>query len=132
MTLEAVSKHLHVSKAKLILYMRKGLLRCHSNTIKPYLTEANKKTRLRWCVDMLDPESTPNDPQFKALFDHVFIDEKWFFFTQNSAKYYLLLEKDDPHRTSKSKNYILRLMFLCVTARPRFHNGVCIFDGKIG
>jgi len=23
-------------------------------------------------------------------------------------------------------------MFLVVSARPRFHNGVCIFDGKIG
>jgi len=36
----------------------------------------------------------------------VFIDEKWFFLTQKSEKYYLLPEKDDPHRTCKSKNYI--------------------------
>ena len=132
MTLETVSRRLHVSKAKLIRCMRKGLLRRHSNNIKPYLTEANKKTRLQWCVDMLDPDSTPDDPCFKDLFDHVFIDEKWFFLTQNSAKYYLLPEEDDPHRSSKSKNYIPRLMFLVVSARPRFHNGVCIFDGKIG
>ncbi|GJN37452.1 hypothetical protein PR202_gb26408 [Eleusine coracana subsp. coracana] len=132
MTLEAVSKRLHVSKAKLIRYMRQGLLRRHSSSIKPYLTVVNKKTRLKWCVDMLEPGRTPNDERFKGLFDHVFIDEKWFFLTQNSAKYYLLPEKDDPHRTSKSKNYIPCLMFLCVTARPRFHNDVCIFDGKIG
>jgi hypothetical protein len=37
----------------------------------------------------------------------------------------------DPHHTSKSKNYIPHLMFLGVSARPRFHHGVCIFDGKI-
>ncbi|GJM86927.1 hypothetical protein PR202_ga02830 [Eleusine coracana subsp. coracana] len=132
MTLDEVSRRLHVGKAKLIRYMRKGLLRRHSNNIKPYLTEANKKTRLQWCVNMIDQESTSNDQRFKALFDHVYIDEKWFFLTQNSAKYYLLPDEDDPHRTSKSKNYIPRLMFLCVTARPRFRNGVCIFDGKIG
>jgi hypothetical protein len=44
----------------------------------------------------------------------------------------LLPDEDDPHRTSKSKNYIPHLMFLGVSARPRFHGGVCIFDGKIG
>jgi hypothetical protein len=83
MTLEAVSKHLGIGKARLIRYMRQGHLRRHSNSIKPYLTEANKKTRLQWCVDLLDPNSLPNDPRFKDLFDHVFIDENWFFLTKN-------------------------------------------------
>jgi hypothetical protein len=87
---------------------------------------------LQWCVDLLDPDSLPNDPQFKDFLDHVFIDEKWFFLTQKSAKYYLLPDEDDPHCTSKTKNYIPRLMFLGVSALPRFHDGVCIFDGKIG
>ena len=41
-------------------------------------------------------------------------------------------KKDDPHRTCKNKNYIPRLMFLCVCARPRFRDGECIFDGRIG
>ncbi|GJN31965.1 hypothetical protein PR202_gb20429 [Eleusine coracana subsp. coracana] len=132
MTLDDVSRRLHVGKAKLIRYMRKGLLRRHSNMFKPYLTEANKKTRLQFCVNMIDQDSTPNEPYFKDLFDHVFIDEKWFFLTQSHAKYYLLPDEDDPHRSSKSKNYIPRLMFLSVTARPGFVNGVCVFDGKIG
>ena len=66
------------------------------------------------------------------IFLTVFIDEKWFYLSQKSKKYYLLLEEDDPHRTCKNKNYIPRLMFLCVCARPRFTNGECVFDGKIG
>jgi hypothetical protein len=53
-----------------------GHLRQHSNNIKLYLIEANKKTRLQWCVDFLDPDSLPSDPRFKDFFDHVFIDEK--------------------------------------------------------
>jgi hypothetical protein len=54
-----------------------------------------------------------------------------FFLTQKSIKYYLLPDEDDPHHTSKSKNYIPCLMFLGVSARPRFHDGVCIFMEKI-
>ena len=47
--------------------------------------------------------------------------------SQKSENYYLLPEEDEPHRTCKNKNYIPRIMFLCVCA-----NGECIFDGKIG
>ena len=67
----------------------------------------------------------------------VFIDKKWFYLSQKSEKYYLLPEEDDPHRTCKNKNYIPRLMFLCVffmgiTRITRFRDGNCIFDGRIG
>jgi hypothetical protein len=71
------------------------------------------------------------DPRFKDLFDFMVIDEKWFYLSQKSEKYYLLPEEDDPHQTCKNKNYITRLMFLCVCARPRFRDGNCIFDGRI-
>ena len=67
------------------------------------------------------------DPRFKDFFDFVFIDEKWFYLSQKSEKYYLLPEEDDPHRTCKNKNYIPRLMFLCVCARPRFRDGSAFF-----
>jgi hypothetical protein len=63
-----------------------------------------------------------NDPRFKELVDFVFIDEKWFYLSQKSERYYLLPEEDDPHRTCKYKNYIPRLMFLCVCTRARFMN----------
>jgi hypothetical protein len=71
--------------------------------------------------DLLD------DPRFKDLFDFVFIDKKWFYLSQKYKKYYLLPKKDDPCRTGKNKNYIPRLMFLCICARPRFRDGNCIF-----
>jgi hypothetical protein len=131
MTIEDVCAKLNMSKWKIQKYLKKGLLRRHSSSIKPYLTEANKKARLQWCVDMIKRDLLV-DPMFKDLFDIVFIDEKWFYICQKSEKYYLLPEEDDPHRTSKNKNYIPRLMFLCVVARPRFRDGNCIFDGRIG
>ena len=113
MTIEDVSSRLGISKCRIQRYLKKGLLRRHSSSIKPYLTDANKKTRLKWCIDMID-QGLLDDPKFKDLFDFVFIDEKWFYLHQKSERYYLLPEEDEPHRLCKNKNYIPRIMFLCV------------------
>jgi hypothetical protein len=131
MTLEDVCAKLNMSKKKVLRYLKKGLIRRHSSSLKPYLTDGNKKTRLKWCIEMVN-RALNGDPRFRDFFDIVFIDEKWFFLNQKSEKFYLLPEEDDPHRTAKNKNYIPKLMFLCVCARPRFRDGQCIFDGKIG
>ena len=131
MTIEDVCTALGMSKWTIQRYLKKGYLRRHSSSIKPYLTEANKRSRLQWCVDMVNRELL-DDPRFKELYDFVFIDEKWFYLHQKNERYYLLPEEDEPHRTCKNKNYIPRLMFLCVCAQPRFRDGNCIFDGRIG
>jgi hypothetical protein len=125
MIIEDVSSRLGISKSRIQRYLKKGLLRRHSSSIKPYLTNANKKTRFRWCIDMIE-QGLVDGPKFKDLSDFVFIDEKWFYLSQKSERYYLLPEEDEPHRTCK-KNYIPRIMFLCVCAWPRFRNGdVCL------
>jgi hypothetical protein len=130
MTLEDVCARLSISKWKVIRLLKQGLLRRHSSGIKPFLTPANKKARLKFCMDMIK-RGLNGDPMFRDFFDFVFIDEKWLYLYQKSENVYLVPEEDDPHRTSKNKNYIPRLMFLTVCARPRFRDGECIFDGKI-
>jgi hypothetical protein len=75
MTIEDVCTKLKMSKWKIQKYLKKGLLRRHSSSIKPYLTEANKRSRLKWRVDMIKRDLLA-DPRFKDLFDFVFIDEK--------------------------------------------------------
>ncbi|CAN6246034.1 unnamed protein product [Urochloa humidicola] len=52
-TIDDVAKHLGVSKAKVQRMKKEGLIRRVSNSIKPYLTDKNKKDRLRWCLCML-------------------------------------------------------------------------------
>jgi len=53
--------------------------------------------------------------------------------TKNSMNYYLAAGEEEPHRTCRSKNFICKVMFLCVVARSRFNsNGNETFDGKIG
>jgi predicted site-specific integrase-resolvase len=75
MTIEDVSNRLGITKSRIRRYLKKGLLRRHSSSIKPYLTDANKKTRLKWCSDMIE-QALVGDPKFKDFFDYVFIDEK--------------------------------------------------------
>jgi hypothetical protein len=125
MTIEDVCSKLNMNKSRIKRYLKKDFLRCHSSSIKPYLTDANKKTQLKCCVDMIE-QGLVGNPRFKDFFDFVFIDEKWFYLSKKSEKYYLLPKEDEPHRTCKNKNYILMLMFLCVCARPRFRNGECV------
>ena len=87
-TIADVAKHLGVSKGKIQRMKKQGVIKHVSNTIKPYLTEKNKKDRLRWCLSMIDPRSAPHDPMFKGLFDYVFIDEKWYYITRKTLRYY--------------------------------------------
>jgi hypothetical protein len=47
MSLEDVCARLNLSKWKVIRLLRKGLIRRHSSSIKPYLTTGNKKARLQ-------------------------------------------------------------------------------------
>jgi hypothetical protein len=112
---------------------REGIIKRVSNSIKPYLTDKNKKDRLKWCLSMLDPRSIPHDPMFQGLFEYVFIDEKYYYLTRKTERYYTIPGEEQPVRTCKSKDYIPKIMILIAVARPRFNSlGFCTFDGKIG
>jgi predicted transcriptional regulator len=54
MTIEDVCSKLNMNKSRIKRYLKKDFLRCHSSSIKPYLTDANKKTQLKCCVDMIE------------------------------------------------------------------------------
>ena len=82
---------------------------------------------------MLEETSISQDPQFKFMYNVVHMDEKWFYMTKKSANYYLLAYEDESYRTSNNKNYLAKVMFLVVVARPRFDDeGKETFSGKIG
>jgi hypothetical protein len=71
MTFEHVKEVLDISKSTLHRYLQQGLLRRHSNSIKPHLTDGNKMSHLRWAVQMADQGSSScGDPRFKGLFDY--------------------------------------------------------------
>ncbi|CAN6276081.1 unnamed protein product [Urochloa humidicola] len=64
MNLEDVCTKLNMSKWRVLRYLKKGLIRCHSSSIKPYLTQGNKKTTLKFCIDMIKM-GLNGDPRFK-------------------------------------------------------------------
>ncbi|XP_062179450.1 uncharacterized protein LOC133884083 [Phragmites australis] len=67
------------------------------------------------------------------MYNIIYIDEKWFYRTKQTQKCYLALDEEDLERTTQSKNFIEKVMFLAAVARPRFDmDGNMTFDGKIG
>ncbi|KAL7154802.1 hypothetical protein ABFS83_03G027500 [Erythranthe nasuta] len=131
-TIRSLACSLGTKKSTLFRRFKSGEIRRHSNAIKPFLMEENKKARLQLCISMLESDSIPYDPVFIGMYNIVHIDEKWFYMTKKSGKYYLLPD-EDPLRTCKSKNYIGKVMFLAAIARPRFDAQENeIFSGKIG
>ena len=131
-TIRGLANALKMPKSTLHKRLKEGKFRRHTNAIKFTLTEQNMKERVRFCTQMLDSLSLPDDPTFKSLYNVIYIDEKWFYRTKKNQIYYLAPGEEIPRRAVKSKNFIEKVMFLAVTARPRFENGVCTFDGKIG
>eukprot|EP00977_Amphora_coffeiformis_P001349 scaffold283_cov186-Amphora_coffeaeformis.AAC.7 len=107
----------------------------HSSALKPLLTEADKVSRVLYCAERIREDETGSFV-YDGAYEEIHVDEKWFYITPQSQKVYLTLkelEEDIPHRTCMHKSHILKVMFLCAVARPRFNEeGVCIFDGKIG
>jgi hypothetical protein len=131
-TLADVSKELEVNISELHSMKREGVIERVSNSIKPFLTDTNKKQRLKWCISMLNQRSIPHSHIFKDLFDFVFIDEKWFNIYRKTERYYKTPDEPQPTRTCKNKNFIPKLMVLCGFAHPRFDSKFfCIFDGKL-
>ncbi|EEE60901.1 hypothetical protein OsJ_14595 [Oryza sativa Japonica Group] len=118
--IRSLAQALGVPKSTLHRWFKEGLIRRHSNSLKPYLKEANKKERLRWCVSMLDPSTLPNSPKFIEMENIIHIDEKWFNGSKKEKTFYLYPDEEEPYFTVHNKNAIDKVMFLAAVANPRF------------
>ncbi|XP_057793153.1 uncharacterized protein LOC131009762 [Salvia miltiorrhiza] len=123
-----------VSKTTLTRWIQSKHLKPHTNAIKPQLSEANKLSRLKFSLSHLKFDNQArNAITFEDMRNTIHIDEKWFYLTKTSDRYYLLPSEDEPYRSCQSKRFITKVMFMCAVARPQFDSdGVCTFDGKIG
>ncbi|KAF0697112.1 Aste57867_12178 [Aphanomyces stellatus] len=86
--------------------------------MKPALTDANKRRRLKWALDRIHGDDGLKcvDP----MFDTVHVDEKWFFISRVKKTVYGVPEKKVKQRSCKAKRFILKVMFLSAVARPRW------------
>jgi hypothetical protein len=100
-----------------------------TSALKPALTEHHKLLRACYCVSRIDTETR----LFNDFFQAVHVDEKWFFISEQELRVYIAPGENVPNRVCQNKDHILKVMFLCAVARPRYdRNGDCTFDGKLG
>ncbi|ETV78974.1 hypothetical protein H257_07758 [Aphanomyces astaci] len=131
-TFRSIAAAMNVPKTTLHRYYKKGLFIKYSSVLKPSLTDANKVVRLKWSVDALR-SGLDGGLRFDDMMDCVHVDEKWLFASRVRATYYLAKGEEPPHRTTKSKLHIMKVMFLSAVVRPRWDNeSGSWFDGKIG
>ncbi|ETV85481.1 hypothetical protein H257_03211 [Aphanomyces astaci] len=127
-TLRSIAERTWISLGSLHRYLKLGMFRSHSNAITPFLTDANKYSRMKYAVEFVGPTQELNN-----LLQYVHLDEKWFYITKERRKFYLVPGEKEPKRVCKSKRYITKVMFLCAVARPRYvHGAEMWWDGKIG
>ena len=134
--LRSLAKRLGVS-VKVVWKMKieERVIHPHTNSIKPFLTDEHKLHRLAYAADHIKTDD--GEPRWDGMYKEIHVDEKWFFISRETQRVYLTQnEKDNedvPYRTCKSKRFMIKVMFLCAVARPRFNdNGECTFDGMIG
>ncbi|KAL7601440.1 hypothetical protein Lser_V15G26026 [Lactuca serriola] len=132
--IRSLAKSLNVSKSTLHRRIKEGVLRTHTNAIKPTLTHENRRAMLEYCLSKITLSSLFSPiPTFHDMFNVVHIDEKWFYMSKPSKRYYLVPGEDEPLRTCKSKKFITKIMFLAAVARPIYDSsGNEVFSGKIG
>ncbi|XP_051145930.1 uncharacterized protein LOC127261677 [Andrographis paniculata] len=127
-----IAKEMNVSKSIVGNRVKSGLIRPHTNAIKPSLNEKNKIERLKFSLNSLQIDSASKVIKFQSMSQVVHVDKKWFNLTRETKIYYLLPDEPEPYKVCHSKRFITKVMFLCAVVRPMYaSNGECIFDGKI-
>ncbi|XP_042039639.1 uncharacterized protein LOC121785321 [Salvia splendens] len=121
-SIRKMAHKLSVSKSTLGQWIKEAKLRPHTNAIKPALTDANKLARLKWCLSKLEPHINACRVQFESMHNVVHNDEKWFYMTKTSDRYYLLPDEVEPYRACKSKRFITKVMFMCAVTQRKSKN----------
>ena len=75
-TLEDLARALGLSKSTVHKHLREGKIERHSSSIKPYLTDENKKARMHHALNMLEPSTIPHQPVFRHMYNVIHADEK--------------------------------------------------------
>ncbi|XP_047950463.1 uncharacterized protein LOC125196124 [Salvia hispanica] len=132
-TIRKVASKMEVSKTTIGRFIKNNQLKPHTNVVKPTLIEANKIARMKWCLAHIQPTLAEGKLLYHSLHNIVHIDEKWFYMTKTSDRYYLFPDEDEPYRSCKSKRFITKVMFMVAVYRPLIgSDGKIIFDGEIG
>ena len=133
-SLRSLSIALNVPRSTLHCLMSKhdggtAIILPHTSVLKPLLTNEHQFQRVCYAVMHLNGE----DHRYDDFYQHVHVDEKWFFLTEQQMRVYLAGVEEQTLRVTQKKSDVMKVVFLAAIARPRYDDdGVCTFDGKIG
>ncbi|XP_074290579.1 uncharacterized protein LOC141617297 [Silene latifolia] len=132
-TLKRLGKAIGHSPSTCHRWVKEGIIKTHTNAIKPALTQDNKHLRLHFVMGKLVFDRLLRCIKFFDMGTIVHIDEKLFYMTKPTSRYYIGSTEPAPYRCCKSKRYITKVMFMCAVSRPTYkENGEVEFDGKLG
>jgi len=119
----------NVSRTVVRRELREKSIRKHSSVLKSALTETHHEKRLSHCLSFIDYERST----FVDMSNIIHVDEKWFYMDKVKRKVILCHDEEEPHRVTKNKGHIRKVMFLCAVTKPCFDaHKKMPFDGKIG
>ena len=65
--------------------------------------------------------------------DLIHINEKWFYLMKDGQHFIIVADEEEPYRHVQHKSFLMKIMFLCAVARPRYDtNKNAWLDRKIG
>ena len=112
------------------MLLQQDVCRIHTSSLKPTLTDENKVSRMELALSSIDKNNTS---KFKNMEDLIHIDKKWFYLMKDGQCFIIAVDKAEPYRHVQHKSFLMKIMFLCAVARPRYNtNKNTWFDGKIG
>ena len=136
-----LSAALGVPKTTLVWMVHdEKIMKHHLSTVKPVVNEDNKVSCLLYCLEEVFPVTNNEGNYFyKNLFDHIDIEEKWFYMTKTKENYFLACgdhndsDEEVPIRRTRNRTYVGKELFLCAQARPRWdpHRNAN-WEGKLG
>ncbi|XP_057793230.1 uncharacterized protein LOC131009842 [Salvia miltiorrhiza] len=101
-TIRRMAAKLGISKSLLGEWIKEKQLRAHTSAVKPFLTDDNKLARLRFSLSQLNSASILEDKlNFHSMHNVVHIDEKWFYMSNTSERYYLLPDEESANKPRK-------------------------------
>ena len=126
-TAKAMGVSLSMVQRMLLL---RDVCRIDTSSLKPTLTDENKMSRMEMALSFIDNN---NRSKFKNMEDLIHIDKKWFYLTKDGQHFIMAADEAEPYRHVQHKSFLMKIMFLCAVARPRYDtNKNAWFDGKIG
>jgi hypothetical protein len=88
-TIRVMESALGIGHSQVYRMMKSGKIRSHTNSIKSKLSHGHKIRRVNFILSQIIPPTINNPPKFSLIYNVVHIDEKWFYLSRETQRYYL-------------------------------------------